>query len=341
MEELFAVRARLFRLVAAVACVVLAGSLGYVLIEGWSAFDSLYMTVITLATVGYGEVHPLSAPGRAFTILLIIGGIGVMTYAFSTITSIVIEGELSMAYRRRRMQAKIAKLSGHYIICGAGRTGEAVIGELKKTGRAFVIIERSKEVIQRTQERFGESFCLIVEGDATEDEVLRAAGVERAVGVFAVLSSDQDNAFVALSAKGLNPRARLVSAQKGMGVREKLLRSGADNIVNPEFIGGLRMASEMLRPAATGFLDSMIRDRDSVVRFDEIAVPESSPFIGRPVSEVKGSEGGVPLLVAVQEASGGKFDINPMASRKIAAGERLVLLGEVSRLRELKRRIEG
>ena len=341
MAELTEVRARLIRIVAAVLCVLLAGTIGYALIEGWPAFDALYMTVITLATVGYGETHELSTAGRGFTIFLIIGGIGVMTYAFSTITSIIVEGTLSMAYRRRRMQKEISKLSGHYIICGAGRTGEAIIGELKKTGRAFVIIERSQEVIRRIQERFGENSCLVVEGDATEDDILQAAGVERSLGVFAALSSDQDNAFVALSSKGLNPRARLVSAQKGMGVREKLLRSGADNIVNPEFIGGLRMASEMIRPAATGFLDSMIRERDSVVRFDEIAVPANSPFIGRPVSEVKGAQGGAPLLIAVQEAPGGKFDINPLASRRIAAGERLVLLGEVSSLAELRRRIEG
>lgn len=339
MEELYEVRDRLIAIVGALLGALAAGTFGYRLIEGWSLFDSLYMTVITLATIGYGEVHPLSDRGRVFTVLLIFGGIGIVTYAFSTITSVIIEGQLSTAFRRRRMQKEIGKLSGHYIVCGSGRAGGVIIAELQKTGRPFVLIEKNKEALQRTVAHLGENACLVLEGDATEDETLKAAGVERAAGVFAVLPTDQDNAFVALSAKGLNPAVRVVCCQKELGVREKLFRSGADHVVNPEFIGGLRMASEMIRPAATGFLDSMIRDRDNVVRFDEIAVPEGSSYVGRPVSEIKGTEGGAPLLLAVQEPGSGKYDINPQSTRLIRAGERLVLLGEMAKLRELKERI--
>ncbi|MBI3551518.1 MAG: NAD-binding protein [Elusimicrobia bacterium] len=338
MEELLEVRNRLLTIFGLLVGCLLAGTAGYRVIEGWGFLDSLYMTVITLATVGYGEVHPLSAGGRVFTIVLILGGIGVMTYAFSTITSIIVEGELSAAFKRRRMQKEIDRLSEHYIICGGGHAGGVIAAELRKTGRPLVVIEKHKEVAEKFHERLGEDI-LIVEGDATEDETLKKAGVERAAGVFAVLATDQDNAFVALSAKGANPKARVVCCQKELGVREKLFRSGADNVVNPEFIGGLRMASEMIRPAAVGFLDSMIKDKDSVTRFEEIAVPEGSPFVGKALGAVKGAQGKAPLVVAVLEPGSGKYDINPEPERIISAGERLVLIGELSQLGELKKKI--
>ncbi len=337
LEELYEVRDRLITVLAAVAGVVLIGTVGYRLLERWSLLDSVYMTVITLATVGYGEVHPLSDGGRIFTILLILGGIGVMTYAFSTMTAIIVEGDLSTAFKRRRMQKEIEKLSGHYVVCGGGHAGGVIAGELKKTGRAFVVVDKDKEVLAQMAERIGEKGFLAIEGDATADETLKRAGVERAAGVFAVLAKDQDNAFVALSAKGLNAKARVVSCQKELGVRDKLFRSGADHVVNPEFIGGMRMASEMIRPATTGFLDAMLREKGTTVRFDEIAVNEGSPFVGKRVEEVKGQRGGDPLLVAIQIGQL-QYDINPTNAREIRAGEKLVVIGDsdgIARLREL------
>lgn len=338
MEELLRARDRLLGVAALLAGVLAAGTLGYRLIERWSWFDSLYMTVITVGTVGYGETHPLSGAGRVFTICLILGGIGLFTYAFSTLTAVVIEGDLSEALRRRRMEKEIAGLSGHYVVCGAGHTGGVICAELRKTGRAFVVVDRDREAVEKLAERLGAEFPSVL-GDGTEDDVLRRAGVERAAGVFAVLSSDQDNAFVVLSAKGLNPKARVLACQKTLGVREKLLRSGADGVVDPEFIGGLRLASEMIRPVTVGFLDSMLRERGSHVRFDEIAVPEGSPLVGRPVSEIKGAEGNVPLVVAVVPAGSDRYEINPAAARAIAGGDRLVLIGETEALEALRRRV--
>lgn len=340
MEELRQVRDRLLGLAALVIAALLTGTAGYHLIEGWSGFDSLYMTVITLATVGYGEVHPLTNPGRWFTIFLILFGIGIMTYAFSTLTSILVEGELSQAVKRRRMQREIDKLSGHYIVCGAGHAGGVIAGELKKTGRPFVVVDKDEENLRKLVERIGEGGYHTLVGDATEDETLKRAGILRALGVFAVLATDQDNAFVALSSKGLNAAARLVCRQTELGVREKLFRSGADNVVNPEFIGGLRMASEMIRPATTGFLDSMLREKGATVRFDEISVPERSPYVGRTVADVRG-ETGRSLLVAVLEPGSGKYDINPDAARALRAGERLVLIGETAELAALRRKVES
>lgn len=340
MEELLEVRDRLLSIAGAIAVALLFGATGYRLIEGWSWLDSLYMTVITLSTVGYGETHPLTTGGRLFTIVLILGGIGVMTYSFSTITSVLVEGELSDAFKRRRMQKEIDRMSGHYIVCGGGHAGGVIASELKRTQRPFVMLDRSAETLQSVSERLGPGGYQVVEGDATTDDVLKRAGVERAAGVFAVLSSDQDNAFVALSAKGLNPKIRVVSAQKEIGVREKLFRSGADNVVNPEYIGGLRMASEMIRPVTVGFLDSMIRERGEIVRFEEVRVPPGSPFVGKTIETVKGAAGDAPLCVAILPAGAGKYEINPPPSRPIAASDSLVMLGEVGSVNALRRKIE-
>jgi voltage-gated potassium channel len=329
-------RKRLATVTGLLIVTLFIGTAGYVLIEGWLPFDGLYMTVITLATVGYGETNPLTHAGRVFTVFLILGGVSIIAYAFSTLTSIIVEGQLSMVLKRRRMEKEIAKLSGHYIVCGMSHSSRVIIDELGKTGRTFVVIERDRGMV----EKLVAEGLRVVEGDATEEETLLRAGVMKAAGVFAVLSSDQYNAFLALTAKGLNPKIRVVSAQKELAVRHQLLRSGADNVVNPQYIGGLRMVSEMVRPATVGFLDSMMRERGSVVRFDEVAVPEGSPFVGRPVGDVKGAEGHAPLLVAVLEQATGRYDINPDSERPIKSGDRLVMIGDASKLFELRKRIE-
>ncbi len=340
MEELARTRDRLLGVAGMLLGVLGAGTLGYRFIEGWSLFDSLYMTVITVGTVGYGETHPLSTNGRIFTMGLILVGIGLFTYGFSTIAAVVIEGDLSEALRRRRMEKDIAKLEGHYVVCGAGHTGGVICAELKKTGRAFVVVDTDRAAVEKLAERLGGDFPFVL-GDSTEDEVLLRAGVQRAAGVFAVLSTDQDNAFVVLSAKGLNHNARVLACQKSLGVREKLLRSGADGVVDPEFIGGLRLASEMIRPVTVGFLDSMLREKGSHVRFDEIAVPAGSPFIGKPVGEIKGAQGDAPLLVALVPSGADRYEINPPSTRAIAGGDKLVLIGETEALETLRQRVKG
>ena len=338
MRQLTGVRDRLLLVVVLLVAVVSAGTAGYALIEGWSLFDSLYMTVITIGTVGYGETHPLSPAGRVFTMFMILGGIGLFTYGFTAITAIVVEGQLTKAFRRMRMEQNIAHLTGHFIICGAGHTGGVICAELRKTGRDFVVVDRDPAAIATLSQRLGFDILHIV-GDGSDDAVLRSAGVERAAGVFAVLATDQDNAFVVLSAKGLNPKAKVLACQKSLGVREKLMRSGADGVVDPEFIGGLRLASEMIRPVTVGFLDSMLRNKDSHFRFDEISVPSDSPVIGQPVGKIKGGEGGCPLVVAVVPAGSDSYELNPPVERPVRAGDRLVILGETEALGGLKKRV--
>lgn len=337
VSELVAMRDRILTVAGAFVVAIIAGTVGYHIVEGWGFMDSLYMTVITLATVGYGETHPLTPGGRIFTIFLILGGVATVTYAFGTLTAVLVEGELSRVLERRRMEKEIAKLEGHYIICGAGHAGMVILEELRKTRRPAVMVEKDKEVA----DKLSREGVFVIDGDATEDETLRRAGVEKAAGVFAVLSTDQNNAFVALTAKGLNPRLRVVCAQKELGVREKLIRSGADNVVNPGFIGGMRMASEMIRPATTGFLDSMLRERGSVIRFDEVSVPEGSKFVGQPISGIKVADGNAPLMVALHDPATDKYEINPDPGRRLRAGERLIMLGEAEKLADLRRKIAG
>lgn len=329
------IREKIFQIGLGLFLTLFIGTAGYTWIEGWPLFDSFYMTVITLATVGYGETHPLSATGRLFTVFLIIGGIGMVGYAFSTFTAFIVEGQLTDALRRKRMEDRIAKLSNHYILCGAGHAGRSIKEEFVKTKRPFVIIESRPE----KAEKLKEEGLLVLCGDATNDEVLRKAGIERARGLFATLTSDRDNAFVTLTARGLNPKLRIISEQVEEGVRQQLLRSGANAVVNPGFIGGLRMASEMVRPAAVKFLDSMIREGEEVIRIEEIRVPENSPLLGRPIREIKGSEGNRALLLAVQDSTTKKFDINPRPEKPIQAKERLIVMGTAEHIQELEKQL--
>lgn len=324
------IRRRLYGVAGVFSSALAIGAVGYHLIEGWNFLDSVYMTVITLATVGYGEVHPLSSAGRVFTIFLILFGVGTLAYALSAMTAFIVEGELKDALRRRRMDAEIAKLKDHYILCGAGHTGLAIIEELQKTRRAFVAIEKDPARVEYLRARK----ILAIVGDATDDEILQRAGIERAKGLFTALPNDPDNVYVTIGAKGLNRHLRVVSRQRDPGGREKLHRSGADTIVNPGLIGGLRMASEMIRPAAVGFIDSMIR-LGKTVRIEEVTVPEGSPLKGMAMDEIKGAQGNAALILAVMHPHHKTYELNPDPKRKIEVGEVLVAMGTLDEIKEL------
>lgn len=337
MDELGEIKARLVKVGLAFTAALAAGTFGYHLIEGWGLFDSLYMTVITLGTVGYGETHPLSQSGRIFTIFLILFGISSLTYALSTLTAFIVEGELRDVLRRKRMESKIAQLSGHYILCGAGHSGQSIITELSKTQRPFVVVEKNAERVGHLRDRG----ILALQGDATDDETLLKAGIARAKGLFGALPTDRDNVFVAIGAKGLNPQLRVVCKQEEYGSSEKLKRGGADVVVDPGLIGGLRMASEMIRPAAVGFLDSMIRAEGKVFRIEEVQVGERSPMTGQPLGAVKGSDGGAALVLAVKHPEERTYEINPDPKRKIEAGEILVAMGTREHIKALQDQVGG
>lgn len=312
--------------------VFIIGIVGYMVIEGWSFFDACYMTVITLATVGYGEINTLNAAGRIFTMFLILGGMGVLLYVVSTFTAFFVGGELKDILRRRKMEKSIDSLNEHYILCGAGRTGSVVIEELMATKRNFVVIEKNTELVRK----FAEMGCLCMEGNATEDEVLLEAGVKRARGLIAMLSTDSDNLFVVLTAKGLNPNLRVVARIIDESAAVKFKKAGADAVVSPNYIGGLRIISEMVRPQVVSFLDIMMREKEGALRVEDVKIPDSSHTVGKTLAELNIPEKTGLIVLAVKNMNSSTYQFNPTSHKKIEKGDYLIVMGSVDQLAKLR-----
>ncbi|MGO8763051.1 MAG: potassium channel family protein, partial [Desulfobaccales bacterium] len=244
-----------FRKIAQWAACLLAllifGSLGFMWLEGWNFFDALYMTVTTLATVGYGEIHPLDHIGRIYNMVLILTGMGVLFYIVSSLARVVIEGELQAVLGRRKLIKHIRRLKNHYIICGFGRIGEIIARHLTARGLALVVIDKTADHIPRLEE-LGYYFLT---GDATRDEVLLEAGIERAKGLVAVVGSDADNVYIVLTARSLNPKLFIVARGEEPGSEQKLLRAGADKVESPYRMGGQKMAHTILHPTVVTFME--------------------------------------------------------------------------------------
>lgn len=313
------------RIISLLGSIILVGVIGYRLIERWSIFDALYMTVITLATVGYGETHPLSMPGRVFTMFLILGGMGVILYGVSRITSFIVEGEMSGILGRRRMDRMISQLSNHYIVCGWGNTGYYAVEELNRTRRPCVVIDKDPLRIKQLMERE----MMFIEGEATSDETLIAAGIENAAGLISTLPTDRDNMFVVISARGLNPTFRIVSKIKDISSRDKFLRGGANVVISSDFIGGLRMVSELVRPGATSFLDTMLRD-GSALRVEDVQVGPHSKYLKKPLSSCDAFANAGVLLVSIKR--GDSFHFNPPPATILHGGDTLVVIGNPEQL---------
>ena len=309
---------------AGVALVVVhvVGTIGYKWIGGTTAtwLDSFYMTFITVATIGYTEVIDLthSPGGRLFTVVVAFLGVGVMSYMFSVVTALILESELNVALRRKRMEKEISKLSDHYIICGIGRVGSNVAGELRKTGREFVVIEADQHVLDGYLETHDDVPHL--HGDASDDDLLRGAGITAAAGVFAVTGEDSHNLVISLSAKQLNPEVRVVARVHDIRNGDKTRRAGADEIVSPDFTGGMRIASAMLRPHVVNFMDQMLRSDDGL-RVEEVVVPPG--FGSRTLRELNLKSRSF-ILLATHEA--GQWVFNPDDEHHIQPGHTLVVM---------------
>lgn len=302
--------------------VMAAGTVGYHIIGAPTAswVDSFYMTFITVATIGYGEVVDLSAHplGRLFTVAIAVVGIATMSYLFSTFVALLIESDLNATFRRRRMERQIAAMRGHYIVCGVGRVGSNVARELIKTRRPFVAIESSPDALERWLEAEPDTPHLCA--DAADDDALRRAGVERAAGVFAVTGDDSHNLVIALSVKLLNPRSRVVARLHDVRNADKARRAGADEIVSPDFTGGMRIASAMVRPHVVNFMDQMLRGEENL-RVEEVAVPAG--FVARPLGELLPRSRDYVLMATHEQ---GRWVFNPPDDHLVQAGAALVLM---------------
>ena len=323
---------------ALLAAVYGIGVLGYTLLEEWRFQDASFMTVITLATVGYGETRPLSPAGRWFTTFLILGGMSTLLYALSSITAFVVEGQLKDLLRRTRMEKDISKLRDHFIICGAQRVGLVILKELLRTGYPVVIVDHDVAEALEWGERHGG--VLALQGDPSDDEVLDRAGVLRARGLLAALESDKDNVFVVLSARGVNKDLRIVARAHEETSRDKLLRAGADTVVLTQNIGGMRMASEMIRPTVVNFLDTMLREKESTLRVEEATVQQGAAVEGKTLADAAIRRKTGALLVAIRKPDG-TFEFNPPPDREVLAGEVLVALGNPEQVKGLREMAGG
>ena len=302
--------------------VFVAGTVGYMLIEGWSLFDSLYMTTITVGTVGFGEVHPLSHSGRLFTMGLIIAGVGALGFAFGQLVEFVFEGRIQEILEGRRMGRRIEDLSGHTVVAGFGRVGSVVARVLADEGAQFVIVDLAGEsqVVAR------ESDWPFVHGDATEEEVLEQAGIRRAGSIVTCLSADAENLFVTVTARALNSDVFIVARSSHESTEAKLLNAGANRTITPNVIGGRRMASMVLHPTVSDYLDIVSSGEGAEFRLQEIELEPESCFVGRSIAEARIREITGAQVVAILKADG-TVDANPSAASVLVAGERLVVLG--------------
>ncbi len=325
-------RRRITVSVLLLVAVLVTGTVGYSVIEGWTYFESLYMTVITMTTIGYEEVHTLSKQGRLFTLFLIFFGVGVAAYTINYGIRFIIEGEIREALGRRKMEKRLMRMKNHYIVCGFGRMGRIICRELKSYAIPIVVVEA-----EPVEETALDRMPIIVQGDATRDDVLKEAGIERAKGLISVLSTDANNLYVVLSARGLNPSLHIVARAGEEGSERKLVRAGADRVVSPYYIGGLRIAHSILKPSVVDFIEFATRSGNIELRMEEIPVHEGSRFNGLTIDKTGiGRDLGI-IIVAIKRAEDMRF--NPPHGTVIRSGDTLIALGEAEKIKELEKMV--
>ncbi len=316
--------------------IFLIGSLGYHLIEGWSITESLYATAITLSTVGYGDFYPHTEGGRFFTVILIIFGVGTMFYSVVLFAETMVETRFRMLMGRGKLEKMINKMNNHYIICGCGRIGHLICKELTEEKIPFVVIDNNIEVIQKIED---EGF-VYYKGDSTQDKTLLATGIKRAKGIVCVLPLDAQNLYIILTAKELNPNIYILSRSEEEESEHRLLRAGADRVMSPYILGGMRMAMAILRPAMLDFIEITTRRQSLELKMEEVAVCDGSPIAGKSLeeSEIRHSYG---LIIVAVKKDSGKMIFNPIAAYVIESGDKLIAMGEDENMMRFSRACLG
>jgi voltage-gated potassium channel len=331
-RELPHLRRRLVFILCAIVGVLTFGTLGFVLVEGWSFFDAFYMSLMTMTTVGYKEVHDLSLGGRIFNSFLILFGVLTLFLAVGAMTQTAIELEFTNFFEKRRTRKMIDQLSRHYIVCGFGRVGRGAAAELQRSGEPFIVMDRDEGRVERAI-RLGMTAVL---GDATRDEYLQEVGISRAKGLIATLATDADNLFVVLSAKGLNPAITVSSRVIEEEAEAKLRRAGADTVFAPYNLMGSRLARAIVQPHVVQFLDFAVGTEDEQVNLEQIRVGERSEYAGKTLGEtgIRKELGVIVLAIRKRE---GQMIVNPEAAASIEAGDYLIAMGDSPKLRQLER----
>ena len=325
---------RIRRAVGLLAAITISGTLGYIFLEGWSFIDALYMTIITVGTIGFGEINPLDTTGRIWTMALIISGVGALGYATTSVVALAVEGTVRGYFRERRMRAEIDKLNAHYVLCGFGRVGHQVAHEFTIDNVPFVVVEQDPTKVEDCLERG----YRVVLGEASDDAVLEEAGIRRARGLIAAVDSDADNVFVVLSARKINPDLHIVARASSDESAAKLEIAGADRTLSPYAVGGRRLASLATQPLIVDFLDVVTRGEKGIeFRLEEFGVPKESPLANHTIGELQIGEKTGAMVLAIR-TSEGTFDTTPSAQDEIHPGDTLIVLGtndQVTRLEAL------
>jgi voltage-gated potassium channel len=319
----------------ALALAILFGTIGFTLIEGWSLSDSLYVTIQTLTTVGYGDVPPHTGAGRTFAVVIMLIGVGGVALAASTIVQSVVQSELVSAFGQRRQSKKMSKLHDHYIICGSGRVGSHLIRDLQATDQPFVVIENDAP----RASAFAQRGVTVLVADATLEESLREVGVERARGLAACLPNDADNVYVVLTARDLNPKLRIVARAAEEQAEAKLLRAGANHVIAPTIIGGHRMAVALTKPMVSEFMDS-ISANELGLGFEQVEVDAASHMVGKELraTQIRSELDVMVISIRRQE---GQIIFNPSDDCRIEAGDILIAIGRAESLTKLNELARG
>lgn len=314
------------------ALVLVGGTGGYVIIEGWTVWDALYMTVTTVATVGFREVHPLSTAGQAFTLVLIVVGVSTALYAFSAFAAVVVEGGWPKYVERWRYARMINQLSEHYVICGYGRIGSIVANEFKRQKTPFVIVDRNPERVAEANQRGH----LAVEGDASREETLKQLGIDRARGLVAAVGTDAENVYAVLTARVMKSDLFIIARAEGEESISKLKKAGADRVISPYRIGAVQIAQTALRPAVVDFVEIATSSDNLELSIEQIHIEKESALAGRPLSDVIQRDIMNVVVVGIQHAHG-RMEFNPLASTVLHGGDHLIVLGSSQTLKELER----
>lgn len=322
---------RFLFLTSAIALTLAVGTVGFTVIAGYPPFDAFYMTLTTMTTVGYGEIHPLSHAGRVFNSFLIVFGVSTIFIAIGAMTQTIIEQEFGDAIGKRRKKRMIDKLRDHYIVCGFGRVGRGAAAELHHAKVPFVVVDMNTDRVDLAMN----AGMLAVVGDSTRDETLRHLGIDRARGLVAALATDADNLFVLLSAKGLNPRIYVAARAAEESAEQKMRRAGADAVFAPYSITGHRLAQALLRPHVVQFLDFTTQDIGMDVSIEQVRVSEKSEVVSKTIKDMQLSRDLGVIVLAIR-TSDGKMLFNPPADTAVRGGDYLIVMGQLEKLRGLE-----